>query len=670
MECLVDGLEGLSYVASDYELRTIETSEDILLVKFVKNKICPNGDSFSGQVNAITGELISGKRMCVATQECYDGEFLHGERHGSGVCTKLNGEGKFIGIFMHGWYHSGTLVTNEHTYVGLFKEGIFNGQGTLIYSDGTIYDGNFDGGVFSGLGKLINPEGDQYEGSFRDGMKHGHGKIVYGDGSVYVGDWNKDCKDGVGRHTYACGREYDGEFVDNKRHGKGTMTTSSATVAGPWRDDRPLDGPGWTIQYPKSGVQYRGDAVSCRPHGDGEFSFRHQDSNDVVRYEGQVLCGLRHGTGRIGMSASDKPVAWKGDLEVSSDCGEDSSGIFSHELEECDRSLVPLLDELNSSESDTSEATATCSEKADPDQGDEDGEIKVYSNGDTFRGHIDVFGKRQGFGIFSRASTGMCFSGQWKSSKKHGRGTLSQPLSGVHYSGNFIEGVIEGHGSLRCPDGSTFTGIFLDGMMHGKGTFHDTTSNSVYVGDFSHSLKHGEGEEEYPDGSIYCGPFVKGKRSGKVGSLYHNVAGGRLLIYQGNWIDDAITGHGERYELSTPCQGSHVGQFKDGKRHGYGTFTSKDGTTYEGNWLDDVACDGDWVITCPKGSVYYGAALCNHGIPTADGFGTRSEGSTFYSGGFRLGQPHGSGLCVFSSGEQWDGRWEDGVYVKYGRTRP
>ena len=95
MECLVDGLEGLSYVASDYELRTIETSEDTLLVKFVKNKICPNGDSFSGQVNAITGELISGKRMCVATQECYDGEFLHGERHGSGVCTKLNGEGKF-----------------------------------------------------------------------------------------------------------------------------------------------------------------------------------------------------------------------------------------------------------------------------------------------------------------------------------------------------------------------------------------------------------------------------------------------------------------------------------------------------------------------------------------------------------------------------------------------
>jgi hypothetical protein len=69
MECLVDGLEGSSYVASNCELRTLETSDDKVLVKFVNDKTCPNGDSFSGQVNAITGELISGKRMCVATRQ-------------------------------------------------------------------------------------------------------------------------------------------------------------------------------------------------------------------------------------------------------------------------------------------------------------------------------------------------------------------------------------------------------------------------------------------------------------------------------------------------------------------------------------------------------------------------------------------------------------------------
>ena len=672
------------------ELRRMEGSWEEELVKFVKDKKCSNGDRFTGFVDVVTGELVSGKRIYMATQECYEGPFLHGDRHGFGVCTKLNGQGKFMGNFQYDSYEQGTLIANTYTYSGLFSGGTYHGLGTLVHSDGSLYEGTFDEGVFAGHGKLVNSEGDLYEGGFRDGKKHGHGKMTYIDGSAYIGDWSHDCKDGVGKYTYAGNREYEGEFVNDQRHGKGTLTTPSAIVAGPWRNDKPLDGPGWTIRYPKAGVNYVGDALACRPHGRGELSFRDQDANSIV-YEGELLCGLRHGYGRQyaretgeamsykcermrARSASDgdeEYVTWKGDLMMPSTSDDEERPETSPELErETDDSSTPELTELDLSESDESRASPR-PPQVSSDESEDGDDIKVYPNGDTFRGHTDVFGQRQGFGIFSEAATGMCISCHWKSSKKHGKGTVNQPLSGVEYVGNFVEDIMEGQGSIRYRDGSKFSGKLVDGMLHGKGTFHDEINETVYVGDFFHSLKHGQGEEEYADGSVYVGPFVNGIRSGDDGCLYRKTPGGRLLLYQGQWVDNIMTGNGKRYELSSPCAGFYFGEMQGGKRHGRGTFCTNDRHKYEGNWVDDAACDGDWMIVNPRVSIYYGSALCKYGIPVPDGLGTQHDGDgTFYCGSFRMGQRHGHGMCIFSSGVQWDGRWEDGIYVKYRRSRP
>jgi len=652
-------------VVANGDLCVLEGSHGDELVKFLRNKVCgSNGDLFTGHVDAVTGELITGKRMYMITQECYEGPFVRDERHGLGVCTKLNGEGKFLGTFRRDSYHRGTLVTKHYTYVGFFFEGVFHGDGTLIRSNGTLYEGNFEKGVFHGHGKLTSPNGDRYEGGFRDGKKQGDGTICYPNGGIYMGDWKKDHKDGVGQETINSKQKYLGEYVNDMRHGKGTLKTPAAILTGPWRKGKPLDGPGWTVCYPKYGIQYTGDALSCRPHGHGVFTFRNEDSEMSFVYEGNVLCGLRHGTGRMISGIEKNTATWKGDTLVLPD--EDHLEVIEESSGEegIDHSAAPSLEEIESSCSDSS--------RPESEELEEDNDIKVYSNGDTFRGHIDIFDKRQGFGILTESSTGMCFSGQWKSSRKHGRGTLDQPLSGVQYMGSFIEDVMEGNGSLRLPDGSKYSGKFVDGMMYGKGTFHDSTYETVYTGDFVKSVKHGHGEEEYPDNTVYCGTFVNGKRSSKNGSLYRvNKDGGRALLYQGEWANNCISGEGKKFELETPCAGSYAGTLSEGKRHDHGTFTAKDGFIFEGEWSNDSPVDGDWVITCPKGSVYYGGAICKDGIPIADGFGTHNENEgTFYSGGFRMGHRHGSGLCVFSSGEQWDGRWEDGVFAKYGRSRP
>mmetsp|Transcript_5414 Transcript_5414/g.12019 ORF Transcript_5414/g.12019 Transcript_5414/m.12019 type:complete len:253 (+) Transcript_5414:21-779(+) len=195
--------------------------------------------------------------------------------------------------------------------------------------------------------------------------------------------------------------------------------------------------------------------------------------------------------------------------------------------------------------------------------------------------------------------------------------------------------------------------------------------------------KEGTGREIYSDKSTYHGTFVNNKRCGK-GQLTNAK---NELLYDGEWNEDCITGYGTRMQLTKPCLGMYVGEWKNGKRHGHGTFTCQqeqsqdnnnqendhNGFMYEGQWNNDKPMDGDWVLTNPNGSVYYGSAIIGPDEkPVAHGFGTQNQSNgDFYSGTFQNGQRHGSGLCVFhDSGEQWDGKWEHDVYVKYGRQRP
>ncbi|MEE2983404.1 MAG: hypothetical protein VX929_08935 [Pseudomonadota bacterium] len=49
----------------------------------------------------------------------------------------------------------------------------------------------------------------------------------------------------------------------------------------------------------------------------------------------------------------------------------------------------------------------------------------------------------------------------------------------------------------------------------------------------------------------------------------------------------------------------YVGEHKDGKRHGQGTYANNDGRIYVGEWKDGVE-DGQGRITYPDGSQYVG----------------------------------------------------------------
>jgi hypothetical protein len=79
-------------------------------------------------------------------------------------------------------------------YAGEFKEGKFEGNGTLTFAGGRRYEGQFKDDKFNGLGTLISFNGrTKYSGMFKDGLFNGQGTLFDAKGSVInKGNWSRN----------------------------------------------------------------------------------------------------------------------------------------------------------------------------------------------------------------------------------------------------------------------------------------------------------------------------------------------------------------------------------------------------------------------------------------------------------------------------------------------
>ena len=100
----------------------------------------------------------------------------------------------------------------------------------------------------------------------------------------------------------------------------------------------------------------------------------------------------------------------------------------------------------------------------------------------------------------------------------------------------------------------------------------------------------------------------------------------------------------------------YAGEWKDGKKHGYGTFTTPAGGTYVGEWKNDKM-QGHGTLTTPEGSEYVGEFEDNkmHG----QGIHTWPNGWK-YVGAFKERKMHGQGTLTTSEGDKYVGEWKDG----------
>ena len=88
------------------------------------------------------------------------------------------------------------------------------------------YDNCF--GTFT-FGKNSEWAGDKYVGGYKDGKRNGQGTYTFADGDKYVGGFKDGKYHGQGTFTFGknsewAGDKFVGEFKDDKFHGQGTYT--------------------------------------------------------------------------------------------------------------------------------------------------------------------------------------------------------------------------------------------------------------------------------------------------------------------------------------------------------------------------------------------------------------------------------------------------------------
>jgi hypothetical protein len=144
------------------------------------------------------------------------------------------------------------------------------------------YTGEALQGVKDGFGKQVWTNGDYFEGQWKDNAQHGWGKNVWEDGSVFIGTFKRDNKEGVGEYMWEDGTRYLGEWADNMMHGYGKYS---------WPDGR----------------AYEGEWRAGLMQGYGVYTY-----SDRKRYEGGWFQGKKHGVGTtIFPDGRTSKVVWK-----------------------------------------------------------------------------------------------------------------------------------------------------------------------------------------------------------------------------------------------------------------------------------------------------------------------------------------------------------------------
>lgn len=105
----------------------------------------------------------------------YQGEFREGQHNGYGVYQFADGS-KYSGEWSEVRTHIvclSSLRTPRFVVLKLslasflFHQGLYNGNGTLEWSDGRIYSGAWQSGQAHGFGKEVNPDGSiRHEGEW------------------------------------------------------------------------------------------------------------------------------------------------------------------------------------------------------------------------------------------------------------------------------------------------------------------------------------------------------------------------------------------------------------------------------------------------------------------------------------------------------------------------
>lgn len=195
----------------------------------------------------------------------YEGEYdRNGLRCGSGVLY-LKPEGYlskeqilYRGGFKNGQYNGyGTLYYEKNSnikltasiddndndneqvpilhYVGRFKDSLMHGRGILFNEKGQkVYRGSFRDGIREGRGEEFEENIRLYKGEFANGFRHGFGIMYFSEGHRFMGRFDKGNMSGLGYYSFPNGERYEGMYFNNKFEGPGSFYRTSGPIHATW----------------------------------------------------------------------------------------------------------------------------------------------------------------------------------------------------------------------------------------------------------------------------------------------------------------------------------------------------------------------------------------------------------------------------------------------------
>jgi len=232
------------------------------------------------------------KKIMMPDSGVYEGSYKEGLFHGNGIMVWRN-KSSYEGEFLNGMFHGEGKINsiNGNVYEGEFSNGLEQGQGYLKFKNGDEYKGQFVNGDFEGKGHFQEKGGNSYKGDFQKGMLTGIAEIIYKDRGTYVGEVKDWKMHGVGVYQVENkGTKYIGIFVDDIQSGKGEVIFENG---GHYIGD--IDkwvGNGKGKFTKKNGEYYEGEFKSGQYHGKGKIVYKNKNS-----YKGSFKNSLRHGSG-------------------------------------------------------------------------------------------------------------------------------------------------------------------------------------------------------------------------------------------------------------------------------------------------------------------------------------------------------------------------------------
>ena len=451
--------------------------------------------------------------------------------------------------------------SNGDIYVGEFKDGLRDGEGTYTFSDDSKYIGQWTDGEMDGEGVFTyTSSGDRYVGQWLKGEKYGEGVYTFSNGDEYSGEWKNGVFEGEGIYTYANGEKYVGKWLNGKKNGEGTyFFVNGEKKIGNWIDGEFIDSKIIeTINYSMGDI-YVGETIDGIRNGDGTYTYASGDE-----YVGEFKDGNFHGQGTYTFADGDKYVGeYKDDLR-------NGEGVYS--FASGDKYVGEWIDgEYHGQGTFTFADGVNYVGEFKNYKYDGQG-IYTWVSGDKYEGEFQD-DLRNGQGTFNFAN-GDKYVGQWLNDYLHGQGTYSF-ADGENYVGDFVNDKYDGIGTYTFASGSKYFGEWKEGEYNGSGTYIASNGDN-YTGSFTNNFFHGQGTYTFANGDQFIGEFVNDKYHGQFTVSYSN--GDK---YVGEYKDDLRNGEGV---YSFASGDKYVGEWIDGEYHGKGIYTFADGSEKSGFW--------------------------------------------------------------------------------------